>query len=225
MTIKISKRDIENYLREQFRKTGKAISKKDFSKDGIPSYNTCLRLGISLSKLNNDFLLESYRENPKICKHCLLPMDYSKRDNIFCSHSCSASFNNLKEKDFNSCEICFETCSEKYCSRQCSSQAVYFSGFFNWLFIGRSSVKNPTLRKYLSDIDGYKCGVCGISEWNGKPITLEVDHIDGRSEDNSPDNVRLVCPNCHSQTATYKGRNRGKGRHSRRERYSLGKSY
>lgn len=43
-------------------------------------------------------------------------------------------------------------------------------------------------------------------------IPLEIDHIDGNSENNSEENLRLICPNCHSLTATYKGANRGKGR-------------
>lgn len=43
-------------------------------------------------------------------------------------------------------------------------------------------------------------------------IPLEIDHINGDSEDNSEENLRLICPNCHSLTATYRGANRGKGR-------------
>jgi hypothetical protein len=55
------------------------------------------------------------------------------------------------------------------------------------------------------------CLICGISEWNGKPITLELDHIDGDSSNNVRDNVRLLCPNCHSQTDNWRGRNINKG--------------
>ena len=54
---------------------------------------------------------------------------------------------------------------------------------------------------------------------------LELEHKNGNSNDNSLENVCLVCPNCHSQTPTYKGRNKGNGRYMRRERYRDGKSY
>lgn len=54
------------------------------------------------------------------------------------------------------------------------------------------------------------CNECGISEWNGKEICLQLDHIDGNSHNHVFENLRLLCPNCHSQTDTYCGRNRNK---------------
>lgn len=51
------------------------------------------------------------------------------------------------------------------------------------------------------------CSVCGLEEWNDQPITLELDHISGNRKDESRDNLRLICPNCHSQTHTYKVKN------------------
>ena len=55
----------------------------------------------------------------------------------------------------------------------------------------------------------YNCTSCGIGdEWNGNPITLQLDHIDGNRFDHSLDNLRLLCPNCHSQTDTWCGRNK-----------------
>lgn len=52
-----------------------------------------------------------------------------------------------------------------------------------------------------------------------------MDHIDGNSENNDLDNLRLICCNCDAQTSTYKAKNIGKGRHYRRQRYAEGKSY
>ena len=51
------------------------------------------------------------------------------------------------------------------------------------------------------------CELCGITEWNGKPVSFELDHIDGNSHNHKLDNIRIICPNCHSQTNTYRARN------------------
>lgn len=59
----------------------------------------------------------------------------------------------------------------------------------------------------------YKCEICGRNLWNEKPLVLELDHIDGDSTNNKRENLRFLCPNCHSQTDTYKGRNINNGKH------------
>lgn len=53
----------------------------------------------------------------------------------------------------------------------------------------------------------YKCAICGISKWNNKTLSLELDHINGMNNDNRLENLRFLCPNCHSQTTTYGSRN------------------
>lgn len=56
-----------------------------------------------------------------------------------------------------------------------------------------------------------KCYLCNMSnEWQGKPISLQMDHINGINNDNRIENLRILCPNCHSQTSTYASRNRAK---------------
>jgi len=76
-----------------------------------------------------------------------------------------------------------------------------------------TSPANKWLRKALKEHIKmeYKCTECGISEWMNNPITLEIDHINGDNTDNRVENLRYLCPNCHSQTTTYKGRNVNKG--------------
>jgi len=88
-----------------------------------------------------------------------------------------------------------------------------------------NSVGPPRLKNYLLDTRGHRCEVCGITEWMGRPAPLELDHTDGNPFNNQLDNLRLICPNCHAQTETYKGKNMGSGRYSRRARYATGRSY
>jgi len=53
------------------------------------------------------------------------------------------------------------------------------------------------------------CAICGLApEWNGKPLTLQLDHVDGDRYNNDITNLRIVCPNCHTQTPTFCSRNR-----------------
>ena len=53
-----------------------------------------------------------------------------------------------------------------------------------------------------------KCDECNLTEWNKKPITVELDHINGDSSDHRLNNLRMLCPNCHSQTPTFRGKNK-----------------
>jgi hypothetical protein len=60
------------------------------------------------------------------------------------------------------------------------------------------------------DILEYKCSICGISEWLGSSLVLDLDHINGERFNNEKSNLRFLCPNCHSQTPTFRGRNKSK---------------
>jgi 5-methylcytosine-specific restriction endonuclease McrA len=68
--------------------------------------------------------------------------------------------------------------------------------------IGRAIVK-----KWLLQEREYRCQKCGNSgEWQGEPLALELEHINGDSLDNTRENLLILCPNCHSQTSTFRGR-------------------
>jgi 5-methylcytosine-specific restriction endonuclease McrA len=81
-------------------------------------------------------------------------------------------------------------------------------------FVLGSVTDRGTIRKILHE-QNPSCFECGIQTWQGKTISLEVDHIDGDASNNLPNNLRLLCPNCHSVTPTWKARNKGSGRASR----------
>lgn len=55
-----------------------------------------------------------------------------------------------------------------------------------------------------------KCYECGLTEWRGKSLSFDLEHKNGNRFDNRIDNLTILCPNCHSQTATYRGRNKKK---------------
>ncbi len=112
--------------------------------------------------------------------------------------------------------------TNKYCSNTCQQDYEHKNRILEWKATGK--IGDRPLKRYLSEINN-SCWICGIIEWNNKPITLELEHKDGDSTNNSEDNVCLICPNCHSQTETYKAKNKGSGRHYRMKRYYEGKSF
>lgn len=67
----------------------------------------------------------------------------------------------------------------------------------------RSTVKSAFMRRVVC-----VCSVCGISDWLGQKLTLQLDHINGIRNDDRFENLRLLCPNCHSQTETFAGKNK-----------------
>lgn len=98
-----------------------------------------------------------------------------------------------------------------------------------WLTTGiarASSQPDHYVRRHIAQEQDHRCAVCGLpAEWEGHPLTFVLDHVDGDADNNRRDNLRLVCPNCDSQLPTYKSRNRGRGRHVRRQGYASGTSY
>lgn len=84
---------------------------------------------------------------------------------------------------------------------------------------GHGREKPHMLRRALLELGRpFVCAVCGNDgTWMGASLGLHVDHVDGDFHNNGPENLRFLCPNCHSQTSNYAGRSRGKydGRYTR----------
>jgi Zn finger protein HypA/HybF involved in hydrogenase expression len=59
------------------------------------------------------------------------------------------------------------------------------------------------MRNFIIRERGEKCEECGIEDWNGNPLSFHIDHINGNRTDNRYDNLKVLCPNCHSQTETF----------------------
>ncbi len=114
------------------------------------------------------------------------------------------------------------TTANKYCDNKCQKEHQAKEKVSLWLE-GKLEPTKSIVRRYLTENKGYKCEICGIDEWNRSKIVLEIDHIDGDSRNNSPSNFRYVCPNCHSQTPSYKGGNRGNGRPKETKFYTIQK--
>lgn len=76
------------------------------------------------------------------------------------------------------------------------------------VFCENSTASQSTLRKWFvkGQYVPYKCDCCGITEWQGKELSLQLDHINGDNHDNRLENLHWLCPNCHSQTDTFCGK-------------------
>ena len=116
-----------------------------------------------------------------------------------------------------------------FCSNTCQASARRTTDTKLWLESGVAKIRGERgnyVRRHILDAQSGRCALCGgAANWQGLPLTLILDHIDGNPDNNRRENLRLVCPNCDSQLPTYKSRNRGNGRSFRRQRYADGKSY
>ncbi len=101
----------------------------------------------------------------------------------------------------------------KYCSNECCGKHKSELHKQKWYEGKLKRIERSTVRRYLAEDRGYSCEICGLGEiWNEKPITLHVDHKNGDPSNDAPSNMRLLCPNCHSQTEFLGNANKGRGR-------------
>lgn len=166
----------------------------------------------------------------RVCKNpqCVNLFNVKSADpKKFCSQSCAANVNNkkrirvLKRANCLFCERTLQRADSKYCSFKCQSKYGYLIYINEWkegIRDGNKGIKtrfiSAHIRHYLIEKYNSRCSVCGWSEINPttRKIPLEVDHIDGNSENNKEENLRILCPNCHSLTPTFKNLNKGNGR-------------
>jgi 5-methylcytosine-specific restriction endonuclease McrA len=81
------------------------------------------------------------------------------------------------------------------------------------LAVGRARNRNHVKWRLLdAGLKEERCEECGLVDWRGRPLSLELHHINADGRDNRLENLRLLCPNCHSQTDSWGGRNKGRSR-------------
>lgn len=145
-----------------------------------------------------------------------IPSDEEFREIVANSYSYSDILRTLGlgTKGGSSTDILKRRIKELNCSvdhfRQSASN-VHVQYALNDILVENSTYHNIScLKKRLIDnhLLSYECAICGISTWQGQPLSLQLDHINGINNDHRLNNLRLLCPNCHSQTTTYSGKNK-----------------
>lgn len=171
------------------------------------------------------------------CKFCKTLVVHN---NIFCSKSCAAKFNNKNTRRHGcepvqiQCLFCSKLFSveynrshnRKYCSNAC--QGKYTQHLTDKKIEKGEKVSSHRVKRYLVNKYGHFCVICKQTEWMKRPIPLVLDHINGNPTDNNLTNLRLICANCDHQTDTFAGKNKNNpsgGRKNRMKRYKDGKSY
>jgi len=144
---------------------------------------------------------------------------------LFCGRSCSASYNNRaaprRTKAGGLCGFCAKDviAGRFFCSNVCQRKhqhKVYIDSWISGFESGRSGMGVSThVLRYLREICNGTCVRCNESIWLGAPIALQVDHRDGDHTNCRPENLWLLCPNCHAQQPTSGARNKGYGRAGR----------
>ena len=132
-----------------------------------------------------------------------------------------------QSKETMQCRLCDTALKKRangsigiYCSQRCQMDFQYNVFIEKWKaglatgWTGKTRELSHYVRRYVRSLFGTACSQCGWDEHHpidGRPLT-EIDHIDGDVENCRPENLKLLCPNCHSLTDTFGSLNRGKGK-------------
>lgn len=180
----------------------KKLTAKDISKE----LGCCRKTILKYLKLKGINYTAVYKPKTIECLNCNKPTVNKK----FCSKSCTSTYINqinLSDKRKNELilkkEIALKYKDYKGGQRikKIAEDNLMLENFEDIKFIGRK-------RKRILLEQNNKCNSCGLIEWMGKPLTLELDHKDGNTNNNKRDNLECICPNCHSLTNTWRGKNR-----------------
>jgi len=149
----------------------------------------------------------------KSCPKC--NTDHSK-PGIFCSRSCANSREWTEEakKQKGKALKQFIQDNPSWHARRAETVEARSQTLKNTLFaknherfLEGKMITRTHIKKWLIETSGEVCSICNsLPIWQGRFLSLQVDHINGVNNDNRPENVRLVCPNCHSQTDTFAGK-------------------
>lgn len=156
-----------------------------------------------------------YSLNPKVCKLCSSEIRFKDRDHDYCSMACYR-----QSKTKRTCKCGNPILGKRiYCSKECQYKYQYGFKIEQWLsgdWLGTNSNGDisSTVRNYLLKQANHSCTICGWNKINliTGNCPLNIDHIDGNYLNNRPENLRVICPNCHSLTPTYGSLNKGNGR-------------
>lgn len=173
------------------------------------------------------------RKTPKyVCSTCGKEFQdtHYRRTRKYCSRSCiRIARRQTRLQKAHPCAFCgepvFNKGAKKYCSNSCSQKAQW-KKIEDRIVLGKF-VSHRSLRLYLVRKHGARCERCSWAQLNthSRTVPVVLNHKDGNSNNNTLNNVELLCPNCDSLTPTYKGLNKGSGRHYRKIRFKEGKSY
>lgn len=140
------------------------------------------------------------------CEKCGANHDGSMGSGRFCSKKCARSFSTAAKREDITARV------RKKMRARCRSDEILAEKLKRaeerlakqqvW-----ETMSNAARYRRVREEQEGKCLTCGISEWQDKPIVLELDHIDGNRGNETRENLRYLCPNCHSQTPTFRVRN------------------
>lgn len=168
--------------------------------------------------------MAAYAAAPRRCAACDAALPYDRRASRFCSRSCAVSCNNRGVRRHGRppgrCELCsapLTATRRRFCGLRCAGEARRAGAAVvaRWLagkivgHTGRTLNLRVAVHDHLLRSAGYACTLCGWDRRHpddGRPL-VEIDHIDGDAANTAPSNLRVLCPNCHSMTPTFRRRN------------------
>lgn len=146
------------------------------------------------------------------CELCKIEVENRYGSGRFCGAKCARSFSTSKNRKLINKKISQSRSSNPTC-KTCGQDASYKNGGTRkYCILHKHKYRCTSLetcgsdkvrKNFLIKENGYRCWQCGISEWQGVPAPLQLDHVNGDSDNNSRENLRILCANCHTITPTW----------------------